>query len=135
MKYRVRYYYLATGMEGVADERDYGVFDAGSEKDAIEQAVEKEYPSNGYSETNTYSRMFLRGCLSATKVQTDNTTMTDTEALDLIERHRLFIIPQVGDGWIIETDDGNYPDPDIIELARTRISLRESLLIAKSNLK
>jgi len=38
-KYHVRYYYLATGMEGRADTNDYGIIEAKSELDAKEYVV------------------------------------------------------------------------------------------------
>ena len=38
-KYHVTYYYLATGMEGVADTDDLGIVEATSEEEALEKAV------------------------------------------------------------------------------------------------
>jgi hypothetical protein len=34
-KYRVTYYYLATGMEGRADTADYGIIEANTSEEAI----------------------------------------------------------------------------------------------------
>lgn len=52
-KYHVKYYYLATGMEGVADEKDFGMIEAESEKDAMEYVAKyidkerfKDYPGD-----------------------------------------------------------------------------------------
>lgn len=61
-KFIVRYYYLATGMEGNADISEREVW-AESEGDAIEKYVLSEYPL----ETGDLleGRRFLRGCLSA----------------------------------------------------------------------
>lgn len=48
--YHVTYYYLATGMEGVADVRDYGVVTAKSEAEALEiiaqRTLGEEYKDN-----------------------------------------------------------------------------------------
>lgn len=68
--YKVRYYYLATGMEGVADERDCGVFEAETPESAIEKAVMREYPEDKfYAPNDSYSsRQFYRGCLSAKEI-------------------------------------------------------------------
>lgn len=38
MKYNVTEYYLATGMEGIPYEKDYGYFEAISKEDAMYQA-------------------------------------------------------------------------------------------------
>lgn len=56
--YHVTYYYLATGMEGHADEKDYGYWWADSEEEA------RELASNGDS--------FVKGCLWA-KLTPNNT--------------------------------------------------------------
>lgn len=66
-KYRVKYYYSASGMEGHVDERDYGLFEANSEEEAIEAAIIKEYPTDVmYGPNNSYStRDFVRGCMLA----------------------------------------------------------------------
>ena len=67
-KYIVNYFYLATGMEGHADTKDYGVFEAETESDACDKAALAEFPVDKmYGPNNSYSaRNFLRGCLSAT---------------------------------------------------------------------
>ncbi len=68
-KYRVYYHYLATGMEGHADERDLGTFEADTKEEAMDMAVMQECPNDTkYGPNNSYStRDFVRGCLSATK--------------------------------------------------------------------
>ena len=44
-KYHVTYYYLATGMEGIADIHDYGYVDANTEQEAIEIVGKRRYPN------------------------------------------------------------------------------------------
>lgn len=61
--YQVNYYYLATGMEGIADERSEGTYIAKSKGDAIDQAIMKNYSQYGPSDRN-----WIRGCLSAEEV-------------------------------------------------------------------
>lgn len=65
--FRVRYYYLATGMEGMADERDHGLVEAATAGDACEAVILRELPEDKfYGPNNSYStRSFMRGCLSA----------------------------------------------------------------------
>lgn len=41
MLYEVSYYYLATGMDGIADTKDFGVIEASSEFEAKEVVVNK----------------------------------------------------------------------------------------------
>jgi len=45
-RYHVTYYYLATGMEGIADERDYGEIDAATPDDAIKKMCAREGITN-----------------------------------------------------------------------------------------
>lgn len=78
MKYQVKYYYLATGMEGHADEQDYGVYEAKSEKDAIKKAIEKHHAKDPKS-----TQDWVRGCLSAKKL----TTAEEDKADALRYRH------------------------------------------------
>lgn len=40
--YHVTFYYLATGMDGIADEKDFGYIKANSEEDALEYVVMNE---------------------------------------------------------------------------------------------
>lgn len=70
MKYKVKYFYLASGMEGIADERDCGTFEGDSKSAAIEKATIAEYPVDKmYGPNNSFSaRQFYRGCLSATEI-------------------------------------------------------------------
>jgi len=58
-KYHITYFYLATGMEGQADTKDYGFVEANSAKEAIDIICHREYPNN------KDNREFLKGCLSA----------------------------------------------------------------------
>lgn len=41
-KYRVTYFYLATGMEGIADTRDYGTVEASNPEEARRKVADKE---------------------------------------------------------------------------------------------
>lgn len=68
--YNVKYFYLASGMEGHADKRDYGLREAATPEAAIETVVMEEYPVDKmYGPNNTYSsRDFFRGCLTAEAV-------------------------------------------------------------------
>ena len=69
-KYRVTYFYLATGMEGMADEEDYGIVEADSGDEAVNKVVLKKFPTDiMYGPNNTYStRDFFKGCLSTKEV-------------------------------------------------------------------
>jgi len=58
-QFHVRYSYLATGMEGRADERDFGFIAAESPKAACEAIALREYPED------IDTRQFFLGCLSA----------------------------------------------------------------------
>lgn len=62
-EYHVTYYYLATGMEGHADMRDYGRYKARSKSEAIELAIE-----NKLSRETEEVKHFVRSCLSAREV-------------------------------------------------------------------
>lgn len=68
MKYRVTYSYLATGMEGHADNRDYGIVEASSADEAKGTVAKQEFPHDTfYGPNNAYStREFFLGCLDAT---------------------------------------------------------------------
>lgn len=59
-EYHVTYYYLATGMEGIADIRDYGVISASSPEDACNQIAVREEPNHV---------AWMLSCLSASKVK------------------------------------------------------------------
>lgn len=65
-RFRVRYYYLATGMEGRADEKDYGIVEAWDENDACEIIAKRKYPDN------LNGRRWFRGCLSATWINSES---------------------------------------------------------------
>lgn len=63
-RYHVTYYYLATGMDGVPDERDFGIVEAQNE-DAAKLIV-------AYREsTTTEERTWMLGCLTATKLPSE----------------------------------------------------------------
>lgn len=62
-KYQVKFFYLATGMEGHADIRSYGIIEASSAEEAVNKVIEANYSSMSNEDKN-----FLRGCLSATLV-------------------------------------------------------------------
>jgi hypothetical protein len=61
-KWAVSYYYLATGMEGQADTRIYGTFEAETREEAIEKAIDKKHPGLD-------DRTWIRGCLSADELK------------------------------------------------------------------
>ena len=63
MKYRVTYYYLATGMEGNADTHDYGIYEAESEQEAREVVAIQKFPND------EGDRNFFIGCLSAERIE------------------------------------------------------------------
>lgn len=71
MKFHVTYYYLATGMEGRANERDYGIVAAPTANEAIEQIIDQEYPKDEmYGPNDSYStRDWMRSCLRAKPVR------------------------------------------------------------------
>lgn len=58
--FEVKYFYLATGMEGHADERGCGLYKAASAAEACDMAALAEFP------TDETARRFFRSCLSAT---------------------------------------------------------------------
>lgn len=66
-RFHVLYYYLATGMEGLADEKDFGAVEASSPKEACKAVALREYPIDKmYGPGDSYStREFFLGCLSA----------------------------------------------------------------------
>lgn len=70
MKFKVRYFYYASGMEQGPDEYDIGIFDAKDSDEACDLAALKEMPIDEmYGPNNSCStRRFIRGCLTATAV-------------------------------------------------------------------
>lgn len=60
-RYHVTYYYLATGMEGRADERDYGIVDAPSADEVKNIIAARECKS-------IHDREWVKGCPSAKQV-------------------------------------------------------------------
>lgn len=61
--YLVQYYYLATGMEGIADRRIEGEVQANSKAEAVDDII-----IQNYSHYNAQDRDFIRGCLSAIQI-------------------------------------------------------------------
>jgi hypothetical protein len=70
MRWRVRYYYLATGMEGRPDEEDFGVVEAPSVEAAKDSVAQRKFPVDiMYGPNNrSSSREFFRAYLIATAV-------------------------------------------------------------------
>lgn len=66
-KYHVTYYYLATGMEGEADTRDYGLVEAPTAKIACEIIAERDTPDNEL-------RDWIMGCLHAKLVSEEGSS-------------------------------------------------------------
>jgi hypothetical protein len=68
MRWRVKYYYSASGMEGRADEKDFGIVEAPSADEARNKVVLQEYPVDIMYGANNQSstREFFRGCLRVT---------------------------------------------------------------------
>jgi hypothetical protein len=86
--YSVNYYYLATGMEGRADEKWYGYYEATSEEQAIRKVINEQVtklkakqPFDAFEDNNKNAEMnlkinqkykdeqdWLRSCLSATQI-------------------------------------------------------------------
>lgn len=68
MKYRVRFYYHATGMEDGPDERDLGEVEAASAEEAMDSLAARIVPKPRlYTGTMTDCE-FFRGCLQAKAV-------------------------------------------------------------------
>ena len=65
MKYRVQYVYLATGMEGKADERDFGPIEAVSADDACDQVALLMIPEDQPYAGDLTARGWVRRHLSA----------------------------------------------------------------------
>lgn len=61
--WHVTYYYLATGMEGRADTRDYGEVEADSANAAKDKVIQREFPG-----TSPQNREWIKGCLTAERV-------------------------------------------------------------------
>lgn len=62
-RFHVTYFYLASGMEGRADEEDYGEIEAVSPEWAIWKVIEDRYP-----DADEATRRFLTGCMTAREV-------------------------------------------------------------------
>jgi hypothetical protein len=66
-QWHVRYRYLATGMEGRADQEDHGTVEAATAEEAKDIMSMRQYPTDiMYGPGNSYStRQFFRDCLTA----------------------------------------------------------------------
>lgn len=62
-KFHVTYFYLATGMEGREDRKDYGIINADSEDDAKEIAVQLRHPTSSRQDKD-----WIKGCLTARQI-------------------------------------------------------------------
>lgn len=83
MKYLVQYYYLASGMEGRADQRDIGEFEAPSSALAIEEAIYKELGGKSYEGwTMQDSISWLRSCLSAKLIPEPKAVLSKRERVE-----------------------------------------------------
>ena len=58
--------------------------------------------------------------------------MSPDQAFKLIEEKRWAVVPQCGGGWVVEDADlmPGGDDGDIIEIARTRGTLMDAILMA-----
>ena len=64
--YNVKFYFLASGMDGRAAEDDYGLVQARSKEHAITQVVDNAVATGV---VNAHNKDFFRGCLTARKVK------------------------------------------------------------------
>lgn len=66
-KYKIGYYYHASGMELGPDEEDYGVVEANNREEAIKIVCDREFPKDVmYGPNNQYSmKYFFKSCLHA----------------------------------------------------------------------
>lgn len=97
-KYHVTYYYLATGMEGNADSRDYGYVDANSNQEAIEivgrrlhPELDKSLQTWGLSAKKVHEYIFVPpgSGMSYIKEQINELNqLSDGEMLELEEYHK-----------------------------------------------
>lgn len=62
--YHVTFFYLATGMEGHADTRDYGIFYANSEDEAKDKAINQ----NGGRMFDRSTWAWTKSCLTAKRL-------------------------------------------------------------------
>jgi len=70
-KYSVTYYYLASGMDGVADIRDYGIIEAENETQVIEKIYKIQFPNEKTEDkywTKERKYDFLKSCLNINPV-------------------------------------------------------------------
>lgn len=62
-KYSLTYYYLATGMEGVADKYDIGIYEGNTEQEAIDNYI------NTLEYDNPLTKRFVRSCINAKQIK------------------------------------------------------------------
>lgn len=62
-KFHVKYYYCVTGMEGRADEKDYGIIDAPSAHEAKHMVAKQTHPDASEERIR-----WIMSCLSATLI-------------------------------------------------------------------
>lgn len=67
-QWHVTYFYLATGMEGRADERDYGWVSADTELEAREIIAKKIVVADSSSSSEDVVK-WIMGCLTAEKMK------------------------------------------------------------------
>jgi hypothetical protein len=74
-QFHVTYFYLATGMEGIPDEKDYGIIDATTAEEAKAKVAEIIVPVDSwyYKPDNKFpegltTRQFIYGCLTAKEI-------------------------------------------------------------------
>lgn len=94
--YRVDYYYLATGMEGVAEEFTLGTVQAESKTDAIQKAAKRRWPEvwRAMRRGDAYSWNFLLACLDAVQV---NQHVDTTER---VHKVHVGLLSRLGSAWI-----------------------------------
>lgn len=63
-RYQINFYYLATGMEGRADQQDYGTIDAATPEEAKMKAARERHPNMSEQDIR-----WVMGCLSAKPFQ------------------------------------------------------------------
>ncbi len=71
-KYEITYYYSASGMEGRADLKYEGIFEANSKEEAKEKCLEKNYKEDKnatFSSHNYKVWEFIRSCLKVRLIE------------------------------------------------------------------
>jgi len=87
-KFRIKYFYLASGMEGIPIEKDFGIVEANSEDEAKNIVALREVPDDTmYGPNNAWStRDFFQGCLTAKPMPPDEAVPARPEQLPLPPR-------------------------------------------------